>query len=145
MRALILAFVLLMTGCATQSGNYYQSWQSPELAELPTDSLKVVADDFRDQLYDFYAPGSTTLSLEPVESAPVVIALELSLRTSGYAVTTLPESNAVPLAITVTDIDNQVLTVLVHGDHQVSRLYDRLEDNSLVAASPFTVRGGNNE
>ena len=122
----VAAFVLaaaLLSGCSTLGPDGLVASTAP--AELSAPAASAVAGDLVPRLAEQIGQGKATVVLKPDGSA-FGAALETSLRSWGYTVTTEHESKdpkAIKLAYAVVSVDGQILARLSTGTIEIGRVY----------------------
>jgi hypothetical protein len=135
--ALLIAATLL-SGCQTLLSGGPVASTAP--ADLPAPAAAAVAGDLVPRLAEQIGPGQATIVLTP-DGSVFGTALETSLRTWGYAVTTDPDAKggqAIRLAYIVTAMDGQVLARLSTASLDISRIYTPTPAGA-SPASPLSV------
>lgn len=136
--ATVLIAATLLSGCQTLLTGGITASTAP--ADLPAAAASAVAGDLVPRLAEQIGPGQATIVLTPDGSA-FGTALETSLRTWGYAVTTDPDAkdqHAIRLAYIVTAMDGQVLARLSTASLDISRIYTSTPAGA-SPASPLSV------
>lgn len=134
---LILAAAVL-SGCQTLSSGGLVASSAP--AELSAPAASAVAGDLVPRFAEQIGPGTATIVLNPDGSA-FGSALESSLRTWGYAVTTdedAKDTKAIRLAYVLLPADGQVLARLSTGSMEIGRVYT-MTSSGAAPASPVSV------
>ena len=109
-------------------------------AELTAPAASVVAGDLVPRLAEQLGQGKATIVLKP-DSSVFGSALEASLRTWGFAVTTdnaVKDQNAVHLAYILAPVDGQILARLTTGSLEIGRIY-ATSGSGATPASPISV------
>lgn len=135
--ALVLATIML-TGCQTLGASGTTASSAP--AELSPTAATAIAGDLVPRLAEQLGQGQATITLKPDNSA-FGTALETSLRTWGYAVTTdrnADQTNTVSLAYVLVPVDGQVLARLSTGNIEIGRAYS-VTAIGASPASPLSV------
>lgn len=135
--ALLLAAGLL-AGCQTLGSGDLVASSAP--AELSVPVATAVAGDLVPRLAEQIGPGTATIVLKP-DTSMFGSALETSLRTWGYAVTTDQEAKdtgAIRLAYVLAPVDGQVFARLSTGSVEIGRIYTTTATGA-VPASPVSV------
>ena len=109
-------------------------------ADLTAPAASVVAGDLVPRLAEQLGQGKATIVLKP-DSSVFGSALEASLRTWGFAVTTDPDAkdkNAIHLAYVLAPVDGQILARLTTGSLEIGRIY-ATTGSGATPASPISV------
>ena len=109
-------------------------------AELTAPAASAVAGDLVPRLAEQLGQGKATIVLKP-DSSVFGAALEASLRTWGFAVTTdnaVKDQNAVHLAYVLAPVDGQILARLTTGSLEIGRIY-ATTGSGATPASPISV------
>lgn len=134
----ILLTAALLSGCQTMGTGGLVTSSAP--AELTAPAATAVAGDLVQRFAEQIGPGTATIVLKPDGSA-FGSALESSLRTWGYAVTTeqdAKDAKAIPLAYVLVPSDGQVLARLSTGSVEIGRVYTMTQTGA-APASPISV------
>ena len=129
---------LLLSGCSTIGTDGLVASTAP--AELSAPTASAVAGDLVPRLAEQLGQGKATIVLKP-DSSVFGSALEASLRTWGFAVTTDPDAkdkNAIHLAYVLAPVDGQILARLTTGSLEIGRIY-ATTGNGATPASPISV------
>ena len=108
--------------------------------EMTGSAASAIAGDLVPRLAEQLGQGKATIVLKP-DSSVFGSALEASLRTWGFAVTTDPDAkdqNAIHLAYVLAPIDGQILARLTTGSLEIGRIY-ATTGNGATPASPISV------
>lgn len=135
--ALLLAAGLL-SGCQTFGTDGLVASSAP--AELSAPAASAVAGDLVPRFAEQIGPGTATIVLKPDGSA-FGSALESSLRSWGYAVTTEPDAKdtkAIRVAYVLLPSDGQVLARLSTASIEIGRVYT-MTSTGAAPASPVSV------
>jgi len=125
---------LLVTGCASFDGDAPVVSSAPSEISGPTASA--IAGDLVPRLAEQLGQGKATILIKPFGSA-----LETSLRTWGYAVTTdqdTKDPKVIKLAYVIAPVDGQVLARLSTSSLELGRVYTTTQTGA-VPASPLSV------
>jgi hypothetical protein len=136
--ATVLIAATLLSGCQTLLSGGIIASTAP--ADLPAPAASAVAGDLVPRLAEQIGPGQATIVLKP-DGSVFGTALETSLRTWGYAVTTDPgvkDQHAIRLAYIVTAMDGQVLARLSTASLDLGRIYTPTPAGA-TPASPLSV------
>jgi len=128
----------ILTGCATIGPGGLIESRAP--SELSAPAASAIAGDLVTRLAEQVGPGTVTIVLKP-DGTPFGSALETSLRTWGYAVTTEQSTNdkkAVSLAYVVAPFDNQILARLSTATVEIGRVYSPTSTGA-TPVSPLSV------
>ena len=140
---IVVVATALLSGCAGLGFDGFGAnglVVSTAPAELTAPAASVVAGDLVPRLAEQLGQGKATIVLKP-DSSVFGSALEASLRTWGFAVTTdnaVKEQNAVHLAYVLAPIDGQILARLTTGSLEIGRIY-ATTGNGATPASPISV------
>ncbi|MCC8943106.1 conjugal transfer protein TrbH [Bradyrhizobium sp. Arg68] len=143
---IMMALVLALGACATTRPT--MSFVAGGLS--PADAM-VLANDVATHLADSLPPAKSSLVLDPPASrnADVLTPVLLTkLRSAGYGVieadprTGAKSGEGTPVRYLVSPLDNGVVLRLQYLGVEATRFYPRSAGGALVAAGPFTVRGG---
>ena len=108
--------------------------------EMTGPAASAVAGDLVPRLAEQLGQGKATIVLKP-DSSVFGSALETSLRTWGFAVTTdnaVKDQNAVHLAYILAPVDGQILARLTTGSLEIGRIY-ATSGSGATPASPISV------
>lgn len=135
----LLALSGALGGCQTlgMGGNTLES-SAP--AELSPTAAAAIAGDLVPRLAEQLGQGQATVRLNP-DGSVFGAALETSLRTWGYAVTTDRTANGVniiPLAYILVPVDGKILARLSTGSVELGRIYSATAVGA-APASPLSV------
>lgn len=136
--AALMLVAALLSGCQTFGTDGLVASSAP--AELSAPAASAVAGDLVPRFAEQIGPGTVTIVLKPDGSA-FGSALESSLRTWGYAVTTDPDAKdakALRLAYVLVPADGQVLARLSTGSIEIGRVYT-MTSTGAAPASPVSV------
>lgn len=144
MRATIAMMVTtLLSGCAGLGFDGLSATglvASTAPAEMTVPAASAVAGDLVPRLAEQLGQGKATIVLKP-DSSVFGSALEASLRTWGFAVTTdnaVKDQNAIHLAYVLAPIDGQILARLTTGTLEIGRIY-ATSGSGATPASPISV------
>ena len=140
---IVVVATALLSGCAGfgfdgLSANGLVASTAP--AELTAPAASAVAGDLVPRLAEQLGQGKATIVLKP-DSSVFGSALEASLRTWGFAVTTdnaVKDQNAVHLAYILAPVDGQILARLTTGSLEIGRIY-ATSGSGATPASPISV------
>jgi hypothetical protein len=133
-----LLVALLVTGCASFDGDAPVVSSAPLEISGPTASA--IAGDLVPRLAEQLGQGKATILIKPDQSA-FGSALETSLRTWGYAVTTdqdTKDPKVIKLAYVIAPVDGQVLARLSTATLELGRVYTTTQSGA-APASPLSV------
>lgn len=136
--AALLLTTGLLAGCQTFGNNDLAVSSAP--AELTQPVATAVAGDLVPRLAEQIGPGTATIVLKP-DGSVFGSALEISLRTWGYAVTTDQDAKdvkAIRLAYVLAPIDGQILARLSTGSVEIGRIYTTTATGA-APASPVSI------
>lgn len=136
--AALLLVVAFLSGCQTLGSSGLVASSAP--AELTAPAASAVAGDLVPRFAEQIGPGTATIILK-ADSSAFGSALEASLRTWGYAVTSEQNSKdpkAIPLAYVLVPVDGQVLARLSTGSIEIGRVYTMTQTGA-APASPVSV------
>lgn len=133
MKALLVVFVLLLTGCASHSSQF------GAYSEAPAGHREIMAIDAANQLASIYPPASTRLVLEIEPADAFGQALVARLRLMGYSVQEAPAATAggqaLRLGYVLDNLDETTYRLLITtGSTSLSRAY-------LTIGNKFTPGG----
>lgn len=137
-RAAALLAAVLLSGCQSFDSTSLVTSSAP--AELSAPAASAVAGDLVPRLAEQIGQGKATISLKP-DGSVFGSALEASLRTWGYAVTTdqnEKDPKVVRLAYVLAPVDGQVLARLSTGSIDIGRVYTTTPAGA-TPASPLSV------
>lgn len=140
---IVVVATALLSGCAGfgfdgLSANGLVASTAP--AEMTAPAASAVAGDLVPRLAEQLGQGKATIVLKP-DSSVFGSALETSLRTWGFAVTTdnaVKDQNAVHLAYILAPVDGQILARLTTGSLEIGRIY-ATSGSGATPASPISV------
>lgn len=136
--AALLLTAAVLSGCQTLGAGGLVASSAP--AELSAPAASAVAGDLVPRFAEQIGPGTATIVLKPDGSA-FGSALESSLRTWGYAVTTdedAKDAKAIRVAYVLLPSDGQVLARLSTGSIEIGRVYT-MTTTGAAPASPVSV------
>lgn len=136
--AAVLLAAALLSGCQTLGADGLVASSAP--AELSTPAASAVAGDLVPRFAEQIGPGTATIVLKP-DSSVFGSALETSLRTWGYAVTTEQDAKdpkAIRVAYVLVPADGQMLARLSTGSLEIGRIYTMTQTGA-APASPVSV------
>ncbi len=136
--AAILLTAALLAGCQTLGTGGLVASRAP--AELSAPAAWAVAGDLMPRFAEQIGPGTATIILKP-DGSVFGSALESSLRTWGYAVTTdqdAKDPKAIRVAYVLVPSDGQVLARLSTGSIEIGRIY-AMTPTGAAPASPVSV------
>lgn len=128
----------LLSGCQSLGPDGVVASTAP--AELSAPTASAVAGDLVPRLAEQIGQGKATIVLKP-DSSAFGSALEASLRTWGYAVTTdqeVKDPKVIRLAYVLAPVDGQVLARLSTGSIEIGRVYAMTQAGA-VPASPVSI------
>ena len=140
---IVVVATALLSGCAGfgfdgLSANGLVASTAP--TEMTAPAASAVAGDLVPRLAEQLGQGKATIVLKP-DSSVFGSALETSLRTWGFAVTTdnaVKDQNAVHLAYILAPVDGQILARLTTGSLEIGRIY-ATSGSGATPASPISV------
>ena len=140
---IVVVATALLSGCAGfgfdgLSANGLVASTAP--AEMTAPAASAVAGDLVPRLAEQLGQGKATIVLKP-DSSVFGSALETSLRTWGFAVTTdnaVKDQNAIHLAYVLAPVDGQILARLTTGSLEIGRIY-ATTGSGATPASPISV------
>ena len=141
--AMVVMAATLVSGCAGLGLDGFGTSgvvASTAPTEMTTLAASAIAGDLVPRLAEQLGQGKATIVLKP-DSSVFGSALEASLRTWGFAVTTDPDAkdqNAIHLAYVLAPIDGQILARLTTGSLEIGRIY-ATTGNGATPASPISV------
>lgn len=136
--AAFLLATALLSGCSSLGSDGLLASTAP--AELSALAASAVAGDLVPRLAEQIGQGKATVVLKPDGSA-FGAALETSLRSWGYTVTTEHESKdpkAIKLAYVLASVDGQILARLSTGSIEMGRVYAATASGA-QPASPISL------
>ena len=141
--AMVVMVATLVSGCAGLGLDGFGTSglvASTAPTEMTGPAASAVAGDLVPRLAEQLGQGKATIVLKP-DSSVFGSALETSLRTWGFAVTTdnaVKDQNAVHLAYILAPVDGQILARLTTGSLEIGRIY-ATTGSGATPASPISV------
>ena len=141
--AMVVMAATLVSGCAGLGLDGFGTSglvASTAPTEMTGPAASAVAGDLVPRLAEQLGQGKATIVLKP-DSSVFGSALETSLRTWGFAVTTdnaVKDQNAVHLAYILAPVDGQILARLTTGSLEIGRIY-ATSGSGATPASPISV------
>lgn len=138
--AMAMMVATLLMGCAGLGFGANGLVASTAPAEMTAPAASAVAGDLVPRLAEQLGQGKATIILKP-DGSIFGSALEASLRTWGFAVTTdgqAKDQNAIHLAYVLAPVDGQILARLTTGSLEIGRIY-ATSGTGATAASPVSV------
>ena len=141
--AMVVMAATLVSGCAGLELDGFGTSglvASTAPTEMTTLAASAIAGDLVPRLAEQLGQGKATIVLKP-DSSVFGSALEASLRTWGFAVTTdnaVKDQNAVHLAYILAPVDGQILARLTTGSLEIGRIY-ATSGSGATPASPISV------
>jgi hypothetical protein len=127
-----------MTACASFDANNPVVSSAP--SEISGQTASAIAGDLVPRLAEQLGQGKVTILIKPDQSA-FGAALETSLRTWGYAVTTdqdIKDEQVIKLAYVIAPVEGQVLARLSTSSLELGRVYTTTQSGA-APASPLSV------
>ena len=141
--AMVVMAATLVSGCAGLGLDGFGTSglvASTAPIEMTASAASAIAGDLVPRLAEQLGQGKATIVLKP-DSSVFGSALETSLRTWGFAVTTdnaVKDQNAVHLAYILAPVDGQILARLTTGSLEIGRIY-ATSGSGATPASPISV------
>ena len=141
--AMVVVAATLVSGCAGLGLDGFGTSglvASTAPTEMTGPAASAVAGDLVPRLAEQLGQGKVTIVLKP-DSSAFGSALEASLRTWGFAVTTdseVKDQNAIRLAYVLAPVDGQILARLTTGSLEIGRIYTT-SGTGAIPASPVSV------
>jgi hypothetical protein len=134
----LAVFAGFLAGCQSlDTGGVIASSAPPEISGP---AASAIAGDMVSRLAEQIGPGTATIRLKP-DGSPFGEALEVALKTWGYAVVTdqkPDDKKLIPLAYVIDSYDGHILTRLSTTTIKLGRAYD-VTPTGAIPASPLSV------